>query len=169
MRVANPSFVHGDKIPCSILHETQLVRISASYSRNKMTSIFKVLSREFCSSRLLSPRYNREIDLISFLWTTLCTVLEKTCAAMHTQEGTCPLFTSDHTDISLSRMAKYIAKSLFSGLIGSLSTRVFETRTITGNELFSLLTCPHTTTLTLLGILSPLEASSIHIWWTMLS
>ena len=40
--------------------------------------------------------------------------------------------------------------------IGSLSTRVFETRTATGSELFSLLTCPHTTTSTLLSILSPL-------------
>ena len=31
--------------------------------------------------------------------------------------------------------------------IGSLSTRVFETRTATGSELFSLLTCLHTTPL----------------------
>ena len=31
-------------------------------------------------------------------------------------------------------------------IIGSLSTRVFETRTATGSELFSLLTCRHTTT-----------------------
>ena len=37
--------------------------------------------------------------------------------------------------------------------LGSLSTRVFETRTVTGSELFSLLTCLHTTTFTLLSIL----------------
>ena len=36
--------------------------------------------------------------------------------------------------------------------LGSLSTRVFETRTATGSELFPLLTCPYTTTFTLLGI-----------------
>ena len=48
--------------------------------------------------------------------------------------------------------------------IGSLSTSVFETRTATGSELFSLLTCPHTATFTLLSIFSPLETSSIKIW-----
>ena len=41
-------------------------------------------------------------------------------------------------------------------LLGSLSTRVFETQTVTGSELFSVLTCPHTTTFTLLSIFSPL-------------
>ena len=50
-----------------------------------------------------------------------------------------------------------------SSSLKSLSTRVFETRTITGSELFSLLTCPHTTTFTLLSIFSPLETSSIKI------
>ena len=45
-------------------------------------------------------------------------------------------------------------------LRGSLSTRVFETRTVTRSELFSLLTCIHTTTFTLLSIFSPLEMSS---------
>ena len=35
---------------------------------------------------------------------------------------------------------------------------------MTGSELFSLLTCPHTTTFTLLSIFSPLEMSSIKIW-----
>ena len=42
-------------------------------------------------------------------------------------------------------------------LVGSLSMRVFEMRTATGSELFSLLTCPHTTTFILLSIYSPLE------------
>ena len=37
------------------------------------------------------------------------------------------------------------------------SMRVFETRTVTGSELFSLLTCPDTTTFILLRIFSPLE------------
>ena len=54
-------------------------------------------------------------------------------------------------------------------LLGSLSTRVFETRTVTGSQLFSLLTRPHTTTFTLLSIFSPLETSSIKIWKTILS
>ena len=49
-------------------------------------------------------------------------------------------------------------------LLGSLSTHVSETRTATGSELFSLLTCPHTTTFTLLSIFSPLEMSSIKSW-----
>ena len=47
--------------------------------------------------------------------------------------------------------------------------RVFETRTATGSELFSLLTCFHTTTFTLLSIFSPLEMISTKIWETPLS
>ena len=43
---------------------------------------------------------------------------------------------------------------------------VFETRTATGSELFSLLTCFHTTTFTLLSIFSPLEMISTKIWET---
>ena len=54
-------------------------------------------------------------------------------------------------------------------LLGSLSTRVFETRTATGSELFSLLTFPHITTFTLLCIFSPLEMNSIKIWETIRS
>ena len=53
--------------------------------------------------------------------------------------------------------------------VGSLSKRVFETRTATGSELFSLLTCPHTTTFTLLSIFSPLEMIRVKIWETPLS
>ena len=53
--------------------------------------------------------------------------------------------------------------------IGSLSTNVFETRTATGSELFSLLTCPHKTTFTLISIFSPLEISSLKIWEKILS
>ena len=53
--------------------------------------------------------------------------------------------------------------------MGSLSTRVFDTRTATGSELFSLLTCVHTTTFTLISIFSPLEMISIKIWETPLS
>ena len=53
--------------------------------------------------------------------------------------------------------------------IGSLSTRVFETRTAAGIEWFPLLTCLHTTTFTLLSIFSPLEMISIKIWEKSLS
>ena len=53
------------------------------------------------------------------------------------------------------------------GVRGAGCTRVFETRTATGSELFSLLTWPHTTTFTLLSIFSPLEMSSIKIWETI--
>ena len=49
-------------------------------------------------------------------------------------------------------------------VIGSLSTCVFETRTATGSELFSLLNCLYTTTFTLLSIFSPLEMISVKIW-----
>ena len=52
--------------------------------------------------------------------------------------------------------------------LGSLSTRVFETRTATGSELFSLLTCLHTTTFTLLSIVYLLEMISIKICETPL-
>ena len=41
--------------------------------------------------------------------------------------------------------------------------RVFETRTATGSELFSFLTCLHTTTFTFPSIFSPLEMISIKI------
>ena len=53
--------------------------------------------------------------------------------------------------------------------VGSLSSHVFETRTATGSELFSLLTYFHTTTFTLLSIFSPLEIISTKIWETPLS
>ena len=42
-------------------------------------------------------------------------------------------------------------------------THVFEKRTATGSALFSLLTCPHTTTFTFLRVFSPLEMRSIKI------
>ena len=51
-------------------------------------------------------------------------------------------------------------------VLGSSRTSVFETRTRTGSELFSLLTCLHTTTFTLLSIISPLEMIRIQIWET---
>ena len=54
-------------------------------------------------------------------------------------------------------------------VLGSLSKRVFETRTSTGSEPFSLLTCLHSTTFILLSIFSPLEMISIKIWETALS
>ena len=53
--------------------------------------------------------------------------------------------------------------------IGSLSARVFETRTATGSKLFSLLTCLHTTTFILLSIVSPLEMISLKVWEIPLS
>ena len=46
---------------------------------------------------------------------------------------------------------------------------IFEMRTAPGSELFSLLTCFHTTTFTLLSIFSPLEMISTKIWETPLS
>ena len=54
-------------------------------------------------------------------------------------------------------------------LIGSLSTHVFKTRTATGSELFSLLTCFDTTTFTLLSTFTPSEIISSKIWETPLS
>ena len=42
-------------------------------------------------------------------------------------------------------------------------------RTATGSELFSLLTCLHTTTFTLPSIFSPLEMINIKMWETLLS
>ena len=54
-------------------------------------------------------------------------------------------------------------------ILGSLSTRVFKTRTATRSELFPLLTRLHITTFTLLSIFSPLEMISIKIWETPLS
>ena len=53
-------------------------------------------------------------------------------------------------------------------LIRSLSTRVYETRTATASELFSLLTCLHKTTFTLPSIFSPLEMCGIKIWETLM-
>ena len=53
--------------------------------------------------------------------------------------------------------------------IGSLSKCVFDTRTATGSELFSPLTCLHATAFTSPSIFSPLEVISIKIWETPLS
>ena len=53
--------------------------------------------------------------------------------------------------------------------LGSLSTRVFETRTATGSELFSLLSCLHTTAFALPSIFSSSEMRGIKIWETPLS
>ena len=59
--------------------------------------------------------------------------------------------------------------NLFAVSVSATGTRVCETRTVTGSDLFSLLTCPHTTTFALLSIFSPLETSSIKIWETIRS
>ena len=53
-------------------------------------------------------------------------------------------------------------------LLGSLSMRFFETWVATRSDLFSLLTCLHRTTFTLLSIFSPLEMITIKIWNTPL-
>ena len=76
---------------------------------------------------------------------------------------------ADKVIILISFVSKDIMGCSEGKLIGSLSTRVFETRTATGSELFSLLTCLHTTTFTLLSIFSLLEMISIKIWETPLS
>ena len=54
-------------------------------------------------------------------------------------------------------------------MVGSLSTRVFDTRTATGSELFSLLTCLHTTTFISLSVFSLLETLILKIWKRLLS
>ena len=53
--------------------------------------------------------------------------------------------------------------------LGSLSMHVFETRTATGSERFSLLTCLHTTAFALPSIFSPLGMLGIKIWKIPLS
>ena len=67
-----------------------------------------------------------------------------------------------------TRSPKY-ARLCHCTLLGSLSTHVFETRTATGSELFSLLSCLHTTEFALTSIFSPLEMLGIKIWETPLS
>ena len=62
-----------------------------------------------------------------------------------------------------------VTPSFYYVLIGSLSTRVFETRAATGSELFSLLSCLHTTAFALPSIFSPLKMLGIKIWETPLS
>ena len=54
-------------------------------------------------------------------------------------------------------------------LLATLSTHVFETRTATGSELFSLLTRVPATTFPLLSVFSRLEMIGIKIWETPLS
>ena len=73
-------------------------------------------------------------------------------------------------DSAAAVVHKFTKKAYYNALFNLPSvTRVFETRTATGSELFSPLTCPHTTTFTLLSIVSPLEMSIIEIWETMRS
>ena len=55
------------------------------------------------------------------------------------------------------------------GLLGSLSTRDFETRTASGSELFPLRTRLHTITFTLLSTFPSLGMISIKMWETTLS
>ena len=73
------------------------------------------------------------------------------------------------TDVCNMAESKEKFNRCLSVLLGSLSKRVFKTRTATGSELFSLLACLHTTTFTSLSIFSPLEMISIKIWGTPLS
>ena len=78
------------------------------------------------------------------------------------------LYLKVRSDILLfNEMSKFELWVMFN--IRRLTMRVFETRTVTGSELFSLLTCPHTTTFTLLSIFSPLKTSAIKILQTILS
>ena len=60
-------------------------------------------------------------------------------------------------------------KIFFPPRLGSLSARVFETRTATRSELFSLLTYLHTTEFALPSIFSPLKMLGLKIWETLLS
>ena len=54
-------------------------------------------------------------------------------------------------------------------ILGSLSMCDFRTRTASGSELFSLLTCLQATTFTLLSTFSPSGMVSMKIWETALS
>ena len=76
---------------------------------------------------------------------------------------------SGTAELGSARLLSTASLAVPHGTLGNLSTRVFETRTATGSELFSLLTCPHTTTFTLPSIFSPLEMNSIKIWETIRS
>ena len=58
----------------------------------------------------------------------------------------------------------FLALTVQKTQLGSLSTSVFETRTATGSELISLLTCPRTATFILLSFFSPLKISGRKIW-----
>ena len=69
------------------------------------------------------------------------------------------------TDVRLPRRSG----STTAFLARSLSTRDFKTGTANGSELFSLITCLHTTTFTLLSTFSPLGMISMKIWETPLS
>ena len=65
-----------------------------------------------------------------------------------------------------------VNSALPASLEAKLSMRVFETRRANGSALFSLLTCLHTTTFTLLSTFSPLgmiSIKSLKIWKTPLS
>ena len=78
------------------------------------------------------------------------------------------LYLKVQSDILLfNEMSKFGFQVMFN--IQCLSMRVFEMRTVTGSELFSLSTCPHTTTFTMLSTFSPLQTSTIKILQTMLS
>ena len=80
------------------------------------------------------------------------------------------LFLSRQDDDNVGDIGEHDFRSaVLDPILGSLSTHVFEPRTATGSALFSLLTCFHTTTFTLLSIFSPLEMISTKIWETPLS
>ena len=79
------------------------------------------------------------------------------------QEPTNIRKTTSFTSQGVSSASTSMTVPVWLSSLGSLSTPISETRTPTGSELFSLLTCPHTTTFTLLIIFSPLEMSSVKI------
>ena len=94
-----------------------------------------------------------------------------------TMKSVCSVLTASNVVKTVSitnRETGKISASILSregraAILGSLSTRVFETRTATGSERFSLLTCLHTTAFALPSIFSPLEMLGIKIWKTPLS
>ena len=61
------------------------------------------------------------------------------------------------------RALKVLPNNRVAKILGSLSTRDFETQTATGSDPFSLSTCFHSTTFIVLSIFSPLEMISIKI------
>ena len=108
----------------------------------------KATSKEICEE-ISFPSFNRKILMSGFLLRVKANYLEKMRSyppAFFFVDSNSPckdLLSPRSPNLAQKHMC--LVGTVVNSILGSLSTRVFETRTVTGSEVFSLLTCLHST------------------------